>query len=180
MWWQQHQLYLFNRLSSNLPSSSFHDHMDGPGCLTVILVGSIATLPSTSFTVPTAHPCVWPSPKLSSIGSFLHSTVTLILKPYNYMFNTHNKRGPTISYGMFPSETFIKSSRRDDLNIQSNFTSSFRSRSSKLPLEQNSVTMANTPQSWKKPRKGLTFSWRMSFICKHIWLFYYCLHYVHI
>lgn len=70
-----------------------------------------------------------------------------------------------IIFHMLPSETFIKSSSRDDLNIQSSFTSSFRSRSSKLPREQNSVTMANTPQSWNKPRKGLTFSWRMSFIC---------------
>lgn len=73
---------------------------------------------------------------------------------------------------MLPSETFIKSSSRDDLNIQSSFTSSFRSRSSKLPREQNSVTMANTPQSWKKPRKGLTFSWRMSFICSTFYFFY--------
>ena len=62
--------------------------------------------------------------------------------------------------------TLIRSSTRDDLNIQSSLTSSFSSRSSRLPLEQNSVTMANTQQSWKKPRKGLTFSWRMSFICK--------------
>lgn len=76
--------------------------------------------------------------------------------------------------------TLIKSSTSDDLNIQSSLTSSLSSRSSKLPLEQNSVTMANTPQSWKKPRKGLTFSWRRSFIWRQkkiSWVLNYCTNY---
>lgn len=60
----------------------------------------------------------------------------------------------------------MRSSRREDLNIQSSLTSSLCSRSSRLPREQYSVTMAKTPQSWKKPMKGLTFSCLMSFICR--------------
>lgn len=60
----------------------------------------------------------------------------------------------------------MRSSSSDDLNIQSSFTSSLVSMSSRLLREQNSVTMANIPESQKKPNKGLTFSCRRSFICK--------------
>ncbi|TRY54588.1 hypothetical protein DNTS_001587 [Danionella cerebrum] len=58
------------------------------------------------------------------------------------------------------NSTLIRSRMREDLNIQSSLTSSFSSRSSKLPREQNSVTMAKTPQSWKKPRNGLYLAQR--------------------
>lgn len=60
----------------------------------------------------------------------------------------------------------MRSSKREDLNIQSNFTSSFLSKSCRLPREQCSVTTANTEQSEKKPRKGFTFSFLRSFICQ--------------
>lgn len=60
----------------------------------------------------------------------------------------------------------MRSSKREDLNIQSNFTSSFLSRSCRLPREQCSVTTANMEPSKKKPRKGFTFSFLRSFICQ--------------
>lgn len=58
----------------------------------------------------------------------------------------------------------MRSSKSEDLNIQSSFTSSFLSRSCRLPREQCSVTTANMEKSWKKPRKGFTFSFLRSFI----------------
>lgn len=58
--------------------------------------------------------------------------------------------------------TLIRSIKRDDLNIQSRRTSSFMSRSSKLPLVQCSVTMPNIPESKNKPRNKLMFSCLMS------------------
>lgn len=74
----------------------------------------------------------------------------------NYFFNSTNH---------IPSKsTLMRSRMREDLNIQSSLASSLSNRSSKLPREQYSVTMANTPQSWKKPRKGLKFSCLISFI----------------
>lgn len=60
----------------------------------------------------------------------------------------------------------MRSSKSEDLNIQSNFTSSFLSKSCRLPREQCSVTTANMEQSEKKPRKGFTFSFLRSFICQ--------------
>lgn len=64
------------------------------------------------------------------------------------------------------SFTLMRSSKSEDLNIQSNFTSSFLSKSCRLPREQCSVTTANMEQSEKKPRKGFTFSFLRSFICQ--------------
>lgn len=60
----------------------------------------------------------------------------------------------------------MRSSKSEDLNIQSNFTSSFLSKSCRLPREQCSVTTANMEQSAKKPKKGFTFSFLRSFICQ--------------
>lgn len=60
--------------------------------------------------------------------------------------------------------TLMRSSNKEDLNIQSSLTSSFRRRSCRLPREQCSVTMANISQSVKNPKNGLTFSFRRSFI----------------
>ncbi len=60
--------------------------------------------------------------------------------------------------------TLMRSSNKEDLNIQSSLTSSLRRRSCRLPREQCSVTIANISQSMKNPKNGLTFSFRRSFI----------------
>ena len=64
--------------------------------------------------------------------------------------------------GRFVLLTRIRSINKDDLNIQSRRTSSLRSRSSKLPLEQCSVTTPKIPESKNSPRNRLMFSCLMS------------------
>lgn len=91
---------------------------------------------------------------------------TLLLKSHSPGGNSYVNLKITCWSGLSRSNgfTLIRSIRREDLNIQSSFISSFLSRSSRLPREQYSVTMAKMPQSEKKPRNRFTFSWRKSFI----------------
>lgn len=61
--------------------------------------------------------------------------------------------------------TWIKSSSREALKVQSSRRASFRSRSSKLPRAQCSSTRALIPGAVKKPRQVATLSCRSSRIC---------------
>lgn len=61
--------------------------------------------------------------------------------------------------------TWIKSSSREALKVQSSRRASFRNRSSRLPWAQCSSTRALIPGAVKKPRQAATLSCRSSRIC---------------